>query len=167
MPVTIAPRAHGNTPCPARRHRDRRLPRLASALLATLALPAALPALAQPEPLLKTTTTWEGGAIAYPDGQAEVTAVILRIGEGDIPPFHCHPVPTMGYVLKGVVEVETKDGKKRRMAAGESVVEVMNTVHRGVAVEAPVEIIVFYAGAKGVPTTVKPEDDPDHEYCSE
>ncbi len=138
-------------------------PVTAWALLAALALPV----LAQPEPLLKTTTTWEGGKIAYPDGEAEVTAVILRIDEGDTPPFHCHPVPTMGYVLKGVVEVETKDGRKKRMAAGESVVEVMNTVHRGIAVEAPVEIIVFYAGARGVPTTVLPADDPEQTYCSE
>ena len=142
-------------------HRSMRA--VACALLAALALPV----LAQPEPLLKTTTTWEGGNIAYPDGEAEVTAVILRIGEGDTPPFHCHPVPTMGYVLKGVVEVETKDGRKKRMAAGESVVEVMNTVHRGIAVEAPVEIIVFYAGAEGVPTTVLPADDPEHTWCSE
>ena len=124
-------------------------------------------ALAQPEPLLQTTTTWEGGEIIYPDGDAEVTAVILRIDEGDTPPFHCHPVPTLGYVINGVVEVETRDGKKRRISKGESVVEVMNTVHRGTAVEAPVEIIVFYAGARGVPTTVLPADDPDNTYYSE
>lgn len=134
-----------------------------AALVALLAAPLAAPA----APLLQTTTTWEGGAIAYPDGEAEVTAVILRIDEGEEPPFHCHPVPTLGYVLTGVVEVETADGKTRRIAKGESVVEVMNTVHRGIAVEAPVEIIVFYAGAKGVPNTVLPADDPEHRYCSE
>lgn len=127
----------------------------------------ALSCFTRADPLLQTTTTWEGGAIAYPEGEAEVTAVILRIEEGQEPPFHCHPVPTLGYVLTGVVQVETKDGRTRRIAQGESVVEVMNTVHRGIAIEAPVEIIVFYAGAKGIPNTVLPADDPDHEHCSE
>jgi quercetin dioxygenase-like cupin family protein len=137
--------------------------RAAATILSLLILPCT----AQAEPLLQTTTTWEGGAIAYPGGEAEVTAVILRIEEGQEPPFHCHPVPTLGYVLTGVVQVETKDGRTRRIEKGESVVEVMNTVHRGIAIEAPVEIIVFYAGARGIPNTVLPADDPDHRYCSE
>jgi quercetin dioxygenase-like cupin family protein len=121
--------------------------------LAAAAVPAA-------EPLLQSTTSWDGGAFEYPDGKPEVTSVILAIGEGDEPPFHCHPVPTMGYVLRGVLQVETADGNKAVFRAGESVVEVMRTVHRGVAVEPPVEVVVFYAGAEGVPVTVLPDDDP-------
>ena len=125
--------------------------------------------MAQPssaEPLLQTTTSWDGGAIEYPDGQAEVTAVILKIGEGDAPPFHCHPVPTMGYVLNGKIEVETRNGDKAVFSRGDSVVEVMRTVHRGIALEAPAEIIVFYAGAQDVPNTVLPADDPQGRYCN-
>ncbi|MCB1843025.1 MAG: cupin domain-containing protein [Halioglobus sp.] len=108
------------------------------------------------EPLLQTGKSWDGGAISYPSGDPQVTAVILRIEEGDEPPFHCHPMPTLGYVLTGVVEVETRNGDKAVFRAGEAVVEVMRTVHRGVALEAPVEILVFYAGASGLPTTVLP-----------
>ncbi len=114
---------------------------------------------------IQTGTDWAGGKLEYPGGDAQVTSVILRIEEGDSPPFHCHPVPTMGYVLRGEIEVETAAGKKRVMRAGESVVEVMRTVHRGVALQAPVEIIVFYAGAEGVPNTVLPADDPEGRYC--
>ncbi len=117
------------------------------------------------EPILKSTTSWDGGAIAYPQGQAEITSVILRIEEGDLPPFHCHPVPTVGYSLKGVVQVETLDGKKTVVREGEPLVEVMRTVHRGVALEGPAEVVVFYAGAEGVPVTVLPENDPDNEFC--
>ena len=120
---------------------------------------------ASAEPLLKANSSWDGGAIAYPAGQAEVTSIILRIEEGQDPPFHCHPVPTMGYVLKGAVEVETSEGRKAVFRAGESVVEVLGTVHRGRALEGPVEIVVFYAGVKGVPNTVRPEEDPDGHYC--
>jgi hypothetical protein len=42
---------------------------------------------------------------------------------------------------------------------------VMRTVHRGKALKGPVEIVVFYAGAQDVPTTVLPADDVDHQYC--
>jgi len=116
--------------------------------------------------MLQTTTSWDGGALAYPAGEAEVTSVILRIEEGQEPPFHCHPVPTMGYVLSGAVEVETREGKKAVFEAGQSVVEVMKTVHRGRALGGPVEIVVFYAGAVALPNTVLPEDDPEHVYCA-
>jgi len=119
------------------------------------------------DPLLQTTRSWDGGAIAYPDGDAQITSVILRLEEGQVPPFHCHPVPTMGYVLKGKLEVETQAGRKAVFSAGESVVEVMRTVHRGTAIEAPVEIIVFYAGATDLPDTVLPADDPDNRYCAQ
>ena len=66
----------------------------------------------------------------------------MRLEEGETPPFHCHPVPTMGYVLRGEIEVETADGRKTVMREGDAVVEVMRKVHRGVAIQAPVEIIV-------------------------
>lgn len=117
------------------------------------------------EPLLQSSTSWDGEAFSYPGGKAEITSVMLRIEEGAEPPFHCHPVPTMAYVLSGSLEVETSAGKKVLLQPGESVVEVMRTVHRGIAVAAPAEIVVFYAGAEGIPVTVLPENDPDNKYC--
>ena len=121
---------------------------------------------AHSEELLKTTSTWEGGEIIYPEGKAEVTSFKLKIEEGEVTKFHCHPVPTLGYILKGHVEVETKDGKKTILKEGESAVEVLRTVHRGKAVGGPVEIVVFYAGATNLPNTVLPESDPEHAYCN-
>ena len=109
--------------------------------------------------LLETQTSWDGGDFAYPTGDAQVTSVILHIEPGDEPPFHCHPVPTMGYVLRGTLEVETERGDTRRIGEGSAMVEVMNTLHRGRTVGGPVDIIVFYAGAEGVPTTVLPGSD--------
>ena len=117
------------------------------------------------EPLLRSSESWAGGAIAYPDGDADITSIIIRLEEGAEPPFPCHPVPTMGYVLKGAAEIETADGRTKRITAGEPMVEVMQTVHRGRAVGGPAEIVVFYAGAVGVPVTVRPEDDPEGRYC--
>jgi hypothetical protein len=50
-------------------------------------------------------------------------------------------------------------GDTQRFEEGSSVVEVMNTVHRCQAVGGPVDIVVFYAGAEGIPTTVLPGTD--------
>ncbi|TDG13813.1 cupin domain-containing protein [Seongchinamella unica] len=134
--------------------------RIRAAVCACLLSPLALA-----EPILQTGESWDGGAIAYPPGNAEVTAQILRLEAGQSAPFHCHPVPTMGYVLKGTAEVETIDGKRMIIGPGDPLVEVMRTVHRGTAVDGEVEIVVFYAGAEGVPTTVRPDEDPEGRYC--
>lgn len=105
------------------------------------------------EILLQSQTSWDGGEIYYPQGPAEITSKRLSLDPDKKALFHCHPVPSFGYILKGTVEVETLDGKKTLLKEGESVIEVMRTVHRGLAVGGPAEIIVFYAGAKGIPTT--------------
>lgn len=119
------------------------------------------------EELLRSTTSWDGGAIEYPDGDAEIIAVKLSLKKGVLPPYHCHPIPTMGYVSSGVVEVETKAGRNVVLKEGDSVVEVMRTVHRGRAITDTAEIIVFYASAVGMPHTVVPEDDSSATYCNE
>ena len=115
--------------------------------------------------LNKTQTSWDNGVIYYPKGQAEITSVKLRIEENQHTEFHCHPVPTFGYVLYGELVIETKEGKKIVLKKGESVVEVMRTIHRGQAINGPVELIVFYAGSTTVPNTVFPKNDIKKKYC--
>ncbi len=132
-----------------------------------LALLATATALAAPEQILKTDTSWDGGDIHYPAGDAEITSVILRLEKDQVAKYHCHPIPTLGYVLNGTLDVETKDGKKIRLTKGDAAVEVMRTVHRGIAVDGPVEILVFYAGARGVPTTVLPGTEAAAEHCAD
>ena len=134
-------------------------------ILTWLLLFVVLPNWAAAEERLKTQTSWDGGVIYYPQEQVEITSVKLRIEENQMTKFHCHPVPTLGYILQGDLIVETKNGKKITLKEGESVVEVMRTIHRGRAINGPVEIIVFYAGSTTMPTTVLPEDDLNREYC--
>lgn len=125
-----------------------------------------LPDLAVAEKQLnKTQTSWDDGVIYYPQGQAEITSVKLRIEENQLTEFHCHPVPTIGYVLHGELIIEIKNGKKITIKEGESVVEVMRTIHRGRAINGPVELIVFYAGSTTIPNTVLPEHDIKKKYC--
>ena len=135
-------------------------------LLAWLLLITVFPNLVVAEKQLnKTQTSWDEGAIYYPQGQAEITSVKLRIEENQYTEFHCHPVPTFGYVLHGELVIETKEGKKITFEEGESVVEVMRTIHRGQAINGPVELIVFYAGSTTVPNTVLPKNDIKKKYC--
>ena len=115
--------------------------------------------------LLKATKSWDGGSFAYPTGKPQVTAIRLKLDEGQSSPHHCHPVPTMGYVIKGEIEVTLKSGKKRTFKAGDSVVEVMQTVHQGKAINGPVEIVVFYAGEVGTPNTILDSHQDFEKYC--
>lgn len=117
--------------------------------------------------LLRTKTSWDGGAVVYPKGPAEITSVKLHIKAGQTTPFHCHPIPTLGYVLKGDIEVETKQGKKTLLHQGQSAVEVMKTLHRGKAIGGATELIVFYAGAESIPNTVLESSELAKRYCGE
>lgn len=117
------------------------------------------------EQLLQSQHSWDGGAFVYPDGTPEISSYKLKLETGAATPKHCHPVPTMGYVLSGRLRVETAQDKQTYFEAGQSVVEVMRTPHVGTAVEGPVEIVVFYAGATETPNTVLATEDQYEKYC--
>ncbi len=117
--------------------------------------------------LLKDSQSWDGGTISYPKGKAEISSVKLSLKKNQKTPFHCHPVPTFGYILKGSLKVETKSGKTKVFNEGESVIEVMRTVHRGIALSDEVEILAFYAGAKNQPNTILHGDKKHQELCLE
>lgn len=108
-------------------------------------------------PILKTTTSWNGAPISYPAGQAEITGLLLEIAPGGETGWHKHPVPSFGMVLEGTLEVTLKDGKTRRVNAGEAIAEVVDTWHNGRNVgSTPLKLVVFYAGAAGVGLTIRP-----------
>jgi len=107
-------------------------------------------------PLIETTRSWDGRPIVYPNGQAEVTVVMVEIAPGGETGWHYHKVPSFGVVLEGILEVILKDGRVKRLNAGEGLAEVVDTLHNGRNVGTdPVKIIVFYAGAEGLGLTVK------------
>ena len=81
--------------------------------------------------LLKTTQTWNGAPIKYPEGQAEITGVMIEIAPGGETNWHEHPVPSFGMVLEGTLEVSLTDGRKRLIKAGEAIAEVVATAHNG------------------------------------
>lgn len=109
-------------------------------------------------PVLKTQTSWDGKDIVYPEGKAEITGMIVEIAPGAETGWHIHPVPSFGMVLEGELEVRLKNGEIKRIKAGESAAEVVNTPHNGRnAGKVPVKLLVFYAGVVGQPLNIKEE----------
>ena len=112
--------------------------------------------------LLKTTQSWNGAPIKYPQGQAEVTSLMIEIAPGGETNWHEHPVPSFGVLLEGTLEVSLADGRKKLIKPGEALAEVIATAHNGRNVgKTPIKLIVFYAGAADKPVTVpRPEARP-------
>jgi quercetin dioxygenase-like cupin family protein len=107
-------------------------------------------------PLLKTTTSWDGAQLKYPEGQAEITGLIVEIAPGAQTNWHLHPVPSFGLLMEGELDVHLKDGQIKHLKAGEALAEVVNTMHNGKNVgKTPVKILVFYAGSVGSQLTIK------------
>ncbi|GIC79189.1 cupin domain-containing protein [Moritella sp. F3] len=107
--------------------------------------------------LAKATSSWEGSALPeYPKGKPEVTILKIKIEPGVKLPLHEHPVINAGYLVSGELTVVTQDNKTLEMKAGDTLVEVVNKWHYGVNNgDMPAEIVVFYAGIKDKPLTVK------------
>ena len=116
-----------------------------------------LPDSVEAEVMLKTTTSWDGAELpSYPQGQPEVTIVKITVPKGVQLPMHQHPVINAGIVLKGEITVTKKSGEKIILKAGDAIAEVVEQWHFGANTgEDPTEIIVFYAGVKNEPITVK------------
>ena len=113
----------------------------------------------QVEKLAESVTSWNGDTLPdYLPGQPQVT--VLRI---IIPPkyqleWHKHPVINAGVMLDGELTVISEKGDTLHLQKGDALVELVNTYHYGINEgDIPAEIIVFYAGNKGVPITVLKE----------
>jgi|SaaInlStandDraft_6_1057023.scaffolds.fasta_scaffold168828_1 quercetin dioxygenase-like cupin family protein len=100
--------------------------------------------------LKKSSKSWDGKNITYPIGNEEITAIKIDLAPNAKLPFHCHPYPTIGYVISGSIEVEKQDGNSMVFKKGDVIFELVKSWHRG---RNPsninkAEIIVFYIGQK-------------------
>lgn len=109
------------------------------------------------EVLAKTGTSWDESQLpGYPGGTPEVTILRIKVPPGVQLPMHRHPVINAGVLLTGELTVTTEDGKVLHLRAGDSIVELVNKWHYGRNDgKETAEIIVFYAGIKDQPITVK------------
>lgn len=107
--------------------------------------------------LVKSTHSWNGAPLpSYKSGVPEITILKISIPPGVKLPMHKHPVINAGVLLKGRLTVTTESGEVLHMKAGDPIVEVVETWHYGENEgREPAEILVFYAGIKGLPVTIK------------
>jgi quercetin dioxygenase-like cupin family protein len=107
----------------------------------------------QTETLMRTDKSWDGQPYqAYPKGSPELTMLKITIPAHTELPWHTHPMPNAGYVLSGELTVQKKStGEKKLLTAGQVLPEMVNELHRGFTGDSSAELIVFYAGTKGMP----------------
>ena len=104
------------------------------------------------ETLIQSTSAWDATPYRrYPDGQPLITVLRITIAPHTALDWHSHPMPSAAYVLSGTLTVERRDGISKRFVAGQALTETVNRIHRGVTGETPVVLVVFYAGAPGLP----------------
>lgn len=107
-------------------------------------------------PLLKTSVDGAGRPIAYPSGNAEITAVHVEIAPGQQTNWHTHPVPCVAYVLEGELELQLANGERRIVKGGQAIAEVVELLHNGRNVGAkPAKLVLFALGTTGQPYAVK------------
>lgn len=107
--------------------------------------------------LAKTTSSWNGRELPpYGKGRPEITILRITVPPKVQLPLHRHPVINAGVLLRGQLTVVTEDGETLHLKAGEAIVELVDKWHYGKNEGSePAEIIVFYAGIKGKPITIK------------
>lgn len=110
----------------------------------------------QVDVVTKSTLSWDGRTLpAYPEGQPEISILKITIAPGTRLPLHQHGVINAGVLLKGELTVITEKNETLELKAGDPIVEVINKWHYGINQgNSPAEIMVFYAGIKGMANTI-------------
>jgi len=107
--------------------------------------------------VLQTTRSWDGNKYSrYVNGQPQITILKISIPPNTALDWHEHPMISAAYVVSGQITVEIRGTRKRKtFSAGQALAESVATVHRGYTTNQPVDLVVFYAGAVGLPLSIK------------
>jgi len=107
--------------------------------------------------LVRSTASWDGQPLPpYKADTPEITILRITIPPNHTLPIHTHPGINAGVLIQGELTVTTDSGQVLRLKPYDPIVEVVDTWHYGRNEgNEPAEIIVFYAGEKGEPITIK------------
>jgi quercetin dioxygenase-like cupin family protein len=107
--------------------------------------------------ILQTSRSWDGNKYSrYVTGQPQITILKIRIPPNTALDWHEHPMISAAYVASGQITLEIRRTRKRKtFFAGQALAESVATVHRGYTTSQPVDLVVFYAGAVGLPLSIK------------
>lgn len=108
------------------------------------------------EKLMESEKSWDGTEYpAYPSGTAQLTMLKITVPPHTTLAWHEHPMPNAAYMLSGELTVEKKsNGKTRLLKAGDALPEMVDIIHRGFTKDKEAQLIVFYAGKKGLPLSI-------------
>ncbi|WP_082428188.1 chorismate mutase [Pseudomonas sp. NBRC 111119] len=96
--------------------------------------------------LHRATGSWDGTPYRqYPAGPPVLSLVRLTIPANTTLDWHCHKALNLGYLAEGSLEVETRDGKRIHLNAGDTLAELVGEVHRGHTAGQPATVMVFHA----------------------
>jgi len=113
------------------------------------------------EILAQSDRTWNGAKLpSYPTEDPEITVLKVTIPAGAKLDWHKHPSINVGYLVSGELTVFAEDGQKKKLQAGDALIELVETWHRGQNTgHAPAEIVVVYVGVEGRPLSIMKNDD--------
>jgi quercetin dioxygenase-like cupin family protein len=104
--------------------------------------------------LMTASKTILGQPIAYPSGDAQVTAAIIVVPPGGETGWHRHAVPLFGYILEGALTIDYGPEGLRTYRAGDTLMEAMDQPHngtnRGIV---PVRLLAVYMGSTTLPNS--------------
>jgi quercetin dioxygenase-like cupin family protein len=108
------------------------------------------------EILVKSDHSWNDKPYtAYPAARPQLTVMRMTIAAHTVLPWHTHAAPNAAYVLSGHLTVEDRGtGQMHTFAAGQAFNEQVGSEHRGFTGDEACTVIVTYAGAPGLPTSV-------------
>ena len=105
--------------------------------------------------LVESNTSWEKTKIIYPNGHAKITALLVEMQPKAKMQMHHHEVPSFGYILEGIIRVQSELGEIKTFSKGDVVIEMINKKHSGVNPgDTVTKFIVFYMGTKDLKNTI-------------
>lgn len=107
------------------------------------------------EVIVATGQAWDGSAWDYPPAAPQVTLLRLQVAPNTTLGWHQHPMLNVAYVARGAITVERQhDNLQRHFSAGSAIAEMMSVTHRGHTGADGAELLIFYAGAPGMPLSI-------------
>ena len=109
------------------------------------------------EELIRTSQSWDGVDLPnYFQGKPELVSVKYVFPAGQKQGWHHHPVINYGVLVQGELTIIGQDGKEKIVHEGETVVEMVNTIHHGEnRGSKPVILYMFYLSKEGEPLAVQ------------
>lgn len=112
--------------------------------------------------LVRTSQSWDGADLPdYPQGKPEIVGMKYVIPAGQRLGMHHHPTLNFGILVAGELTIVAEDGTTYTVHEGETVVEMVGTVHHGEnRGTKPVVLYMFYTSQEGMPLSIPDAETP-------